>query len=314
MTDKAAPRPPHGPIRRIILRLSRGNRAGHLMLTVMVVLTVLILTAPTRTIQLQARTLSVEVQIMAEPLQWNLDGAVVCVPSLNRDASDEKCGDMATELISERPDYEWVRGQRLLIDWTPDNLRITALNEGRGWPANAVFLLSHDDARRNGALAFVGLMTLGQEIGAGSTGYVINGDYAIYEQGLLARAMPSWSSDVTRKGQIRRGDQIRIVCETGWFSDCPDDENPDQSALQPNQVSGSITMDGADDKEGMHVVALGVESDSLLEIAYLGRSEPLLVRPNWIQRAAASSGLLSLSLLFSLIAPLLLPYFEKRKG
>lgn len=250
---------------------------------------------------------------MGEPLQWNLDGAIVCAPSLDRDLTDPDCGAMASQLTLPDEDYEWVRGQQLRIDWTTDDLRITSLNEGSNWPANTVFILSHEDAQRNGALAFVGHVTIGQEIGAGSTGYVLEGQYTIYEQGLLARFLPSWSPDVTRQGEIRRGDAIRIVCKRNWISPCEDEEPLDEPRLFSNQVSGSITMD-SDGEAGIHVVGLGVESNSMVEIAYAGRSEALLVRPNWIQRAAASSGLLALSLLFSLIAPLLLPFFEKRKG
>ncbi len=313
MTEDIAPRPPLGPIRRIVRRMAGGNLAAHLMLSIMVVLTVLILTTPTRTIQLQARTLSAQVQVMSEPLEWNLDGAVVCEPSLDRNAKDGNCGEMAVEHDPGRSDYEWLRGQQLLIDWSPDALRITALTEGKGFPADTYFLLSHEDARRNGALAFVGHMTLGQEIGAGATGYVLEGTYAIYEKGLLARLVPPWSPDITREGKIRRGDQIRILCQPDWFSDCGGVEIANQPGPHPNQVFGSITMDD-DDEIGMNVVVLGVDADSFLEIAYLGRSEPLLVRSSWFQRAAASSGLIALSLLFSLIAPLLLPYFEKRKS
>jgi hypothetical protein len=180
-------------------------------------------------------------------------------------------------------------------------------------PASQKFyILTHEQVRENGALAFIGLLTLGMEINAGATGYVLEGDYAIYEKGLLARALPHWSPDVTRTGNIRRGDEVRIVCQNRWLSECDGDEIAGKPGFYPNPVSGSITISDMEDV-GMHVVALGEEADSLLELSYLGRSEPLLVRPNWVQRAAASSGLLALSLLFSLIAPLLLQFLEKRK-
>lgn len=322
--DTPDPRPPVGVIRRLIRRMAGGNLAARLMLVVMVVLTVLILTSPTRTIQLQARTLSAEVQILGAPLEWNLDGAIVCEPSLNRDVGSDTCGDMATPSELQDTDVEWLLGQRLLIDWTPEILRISMLPaeedeaEGDNWGPENFYVLTHEQARANGALAFVGLLTLGMEINAGATGYVLEGDYSIYEKGLLARFLTwtrlvrDWSPDITRTGKIGRGDEVRIVCQNRWQSECGGQEIEGKLGFHATPVSGSITISELDDV-GMHVVALGEEADSLLELSYLGRSEPILVRPNWVQRAAASSGLLALSLLFSLIAPLLLPVLGKRK-
>jgi len=107
-------------------------------------------------------------------------------------------------------------------------------------------------------------------------------------------------------------DAIAVVCTWHGVYDCAGDDRCGNSALFSHQVAGCITLDSVGNA-CIHIVGLGVEANSMVEIAYAGRSEALLVRPNWIQRAAASSGLLALSLLFSLIAPLLLPFLEKRK-
>lgn len=286
------------------------------ILAVMIVVTILILTSPLRTVQIQARTLSAVVELTAEPLGWNVTGASVCMPAIEEEDlfkdAEEPCGEGQVFETTLLEPFVWPRGQRLAVDWTKDYLRIRLLDKVNGWPAGTVLSLNHTDATRNGALAFSGFLSLGQEMSPGSTGYVLDGNYAIYEQGLVSRWI-GWSPDVTRQGVIRRGDQVQIICARSLARSCEGSPMPGRVDHYKNPVAGSISVDH-DDKGGVHVIATGTEANSLVEVAYAGRDSILLIKPSWVQRAAASSSLLALSLLFSLIAPVLLPMLESKAG
>lgn len=306
--------------RPLILALGRNTRkmamgaaAPRNILLLLIAVTILILTAPTRTIQIQARTLSAEVELDGEPLGWDVTGAVVCLPAADPFAKAQApCGD-GEEFAAELPEpVVWPRGQRLAVDWSENRLRIRLLTPGNGWPAGTVLRISQRDATRNGALALSGFLLLGQEMSAGSTGYVLAGSYAIYEQGLVS-AWADWSPDITRQGIIRRGDQVQIICEQSLLRTCRGDPMEGRGTHFRNPVAASISVDH-DGNAGMHVVATGAQANSLLEVVYAGRDSILLVRPSWVQRAAASSSLLALSLLFSLIAPIVVPMIDRRMG
>jgi hypothetical protein len=309
---------PHRPlvaaVKRNVRRMAMGGVTPRVILAVLIVFTILILTSPVRTVQLQARTLSAEVELTAEPLGWNVTGATVCVPATEEEDLFAEpvapCGAGQVFDVTILEPVVWSRGQRLALDWTQEHLRIRLLNEGNGWPAGTVLSLDQADATRNGALALSGFLSLGQEMSPGSTGYVLDGNYAIYEQGLVSRWI-GWSPDVTRQGVIRRGDQVQIVCAQSLARSCEGDPMTGRIDHYKNPVAGSISVDH-DGKAGVHIIATGTEANSLIEVAYAGRDSILLIKPSWVQRAAASSSLLALSLLFSLIAPILLPMLDRK--
>lgn len=312
MTHGKAPRPILAAVRRGIRKMAMGSALPRCILGFLIVATILILTSPTRTVQLQARTLSVEVELMAEPLAWDLTGAAVCLPKFDFESAPvPPCG--AGEVFEEVLDgpVTWPRGQRLSVRWTPRYLSLQMLTEGNGWPTGTTLRLDPADAARNGAMAFSGYLSLGQEMSAGATGYVLDGSYAIYEQGLVSSWI-GWSPDITRQGTIRRGDQVRIVCERSLSQTCTGTAIDGRSNQFLNPVAASLSVDH-DGMAGLHVVATGAEANSLLEVGYAGRDSIMLVKPSWVQRAAASSSLLALSLLFSLLAPVLIPMLDRRE-
>ena len=286
---------------------------GRGILVGLIISTLLILISPTRTVQMQARSLSAEATLLGEPYGWDLTGAAVCLPSFDFDApTDAACKDGEKFGGALDGPAIWTEGQRLAIMWSPDALTVTLRTESTDWPKGTVLRLSHDQMMRNGALAFSGYLSVGQEISSGATGYILDGSYVIFERGLLARAIGG-SPDITRQGLLRRGDRARIVCSGGWFSNCDQPSaQSERDGLFSNPVMASLTLD-PEKKAGLNIVALGQESNSALELAYSGRDSVVLIRPSWIQRAAASSGLLALSLMISVMTPLIVPLFRKRE-
>ncbi len=315
MTASGSYRPLIAALRRNFGKMVGGSATARSMIAFLVLATVLILVSPSRTIQLQARTLSAQVELTSEPLAWDLTGATVCVPSADVEAAaTPPCGDGETVAGTLDGPVVWPRDQRLVLNWTPERMSIRLLTEAESWPAGTTLRVSWADAARNGALAFSGYLLLGQEMSAGATGYVLDGSYAIYEQGLVSSWI-GWSPEITRDGEIRRGDQLQIICSPLFFQTCEGARIDGRSDQYRNTVMASISVDH-DGMAGLHVVATGAEANSRLELAYAGRDRVLLIKPSWVERAAASSSLLALSLLFSLLAPLLLPLLERatRKG
>ncbi len=310
MTGAGNRRPLIAAVRRNIRKMVWGAAAARTILGFLIIATVLILIAPNRTIQLQARTLSAQVELTSEPLAWDLTGATVCVPTLDLMADPQPpCG--VGEVFEQTFDgpITWPRDQKLVLDWTPDKMDIRLLTETDIWPVGTTIRVDWANAARNGALAFSGYLSLGQEMSAGATGYVLDGSYAIFEQGLVSGWI-GWSPEITRQGAIRRGDQLQIICSPMFFQTCNGADIEGRPNQFKNPVTASISVDH-DGKAGMHVVATGAEANSQLEVAYAGRDSILLIKPSWVQRAAASSSLLALSLLFSLLAPLLLPILDR---
>ncbi len=304
-------------LRHLTRQLAAGASLSLMMLVLMVGLTILILQAPVRTVQIQARTLSAEVEMLDQPLPWDLTGATICEPiaDLRAEVSPPCAAGQQLTGTLDGP-VDWLPGQQVDLIWRQDSLHVHLRNPGDRWPEGTEFVIGSDRMYRNGAIAFVGYLVVGEEIGPGTTGYAIDGSYAFFERGLVGGWL-GWSSDVTRQGDIRRGDRLRIVCEQSAARTCTGREIGSDPQLFLNPASVSVTLDPGSSEEGFHVVAHGNEANSLLEIAYAGVGDPaVLVKPNWIQRAAASSSLLAMSLLFSLIAPLLLPLVDRpgRRG
>lgn len=289
--------------------------SGHLTTGVVIFLltiTVLIIVSPTRTIQLQARTLSAEIELTGEPFAWDLTGATLCLPIFDFEQPPTapcKIGEVFEELF-DGPTI-WPKGQTLALAWSEDELQITLLKEGIGWPVGSILRLPLENAMQNGALAFSGYLTLGQEMSAGANGYTLDGRYAIFERGLIGSLL-NWPPDITRQGEIQRGERLQIVCQKSVFAKCDGREIFGKAGLYENSVTASFSLDH-DGLSGIHVVALGEESNSALQIAYAGNSSALLIKPNWMQRIAASSSLLALTLLMSFLAPFILPLLGRRE-
>lgn len=98
---------------------------------------------------------------------------------------------------------------------------------------------------------------------------------------------------------------MQIVCASGLWRPCTDDQIQQRARHVRNPVAASFSIDH-DGDAGLHVVATGAEANSLLEVVYAGRDRVLLIKPSWVQRALASSTLLAASLLFPLLAPIVL--------
>ena len=172
-------RPLVAAVNRNVRKMAMSGATPRVILAVMIVLTILILTSPLRTVQLQARTLSAEVELTAEPLSWNVTNATVCVPATSEQDlfADPKppCGAGQVFETTLLEPILWSSGQRLSLDWTQAHLRVRLLNDGNRWPAGTILSLDHEDATRNGALALSGFLSLGEEMSPGSTGYVLEG-------------------------------------------------------------------------------------------------------------------------------------------
>lgn len=303
--------------------------------------TALTLIAPVRTIQIEARTLSAQLTMIGGPQPWDIRGARVCLPAENPLVkNDGPCGDGKTS----RPDKDdtgaplevidtvgWETLQKLNIIWTPDALRIILqtphqFNDTEVWPARTELRLPPNQVIANGALTFAGKAVIGEQMQAGATNYLIEGNYYIFERGLSGDLF-GLQPDVTRQGALRRGDEVEIICRSSWLHTCEPsvdtDSKTDNNASSTaqaapsfetkgrftNAVSGSISMDLAG-KPGLHVVALSEEANSLLKIASAGRDKALEVKPNWLQRAAVSSSLVAISIILALWAPVLLAVLD----
>ncbi|WP_147126464.1 hypothetical protein [Shimia ponticola] len=284
---------------------------GRTLLIVSLICIALILISPTRTVQLEARTLSAEATLLGEPFGWDLSEGAICIPSLDLDSpvtSPCKDGESFAGLL-DGP-VRWAQGQQLSVFWSEDDLAIILRSESRDWPAGTVLRIPHAAALRNGALSFTGELSIGQELSPGATGYVLDGTYAFFERGLMTRFFDG-TPDIIRKGDLRRGDRARIVCIENWWSKCSHSDRSDEKATTPNLAFASFMPDHAG-KAGFHIVALGEETHSALELTYAGRDTSLVIKPNWVQRTAASSGLLALSLLLSVTIPFLAALFPRK--
>lgn len=311
MTEENSRLPLKGTIRRLLRQYMMAGPSARIVLLVLVVMVTFILVAPTRTVQIQARTLSANIEFSKDQTAWNLSGATLCTPSFDFDQVGEApCGAGEVNQGAIGEPLDWEAGQEFTIDWTPDALLIRSETATETLARGTRIILPTDIAKRNGALSFTGFLSVGEVMRQGATGYVLDGSYAIYEQDLLSLGF-GMPADVTRDGQLRRGERVRVVCQDSLFHKCEVSTNGPRSERYRNIVIGSITADH-DRKAGFHVVATGTRANSRLEVEYSGIEEKLLIRPNWIDRAVRSSNLLAFSLLFSLIAPVLLPMVQSK--
>ena len=311
-----------GLSRRLIGRMMQNHWIFLFGLLPLMVWTTLTLISPTRTIQLEARTLSIEIQMNGGPQSWKMNGAVICLPSQDfRKSALAPCGD-GQEMRERKSDgvdiVDWPPNQKLQLIWSKSGLRVIMKSEdpfqyteNEYWPKWTELHLTSKQALENGALSFSGRAVLGEQMRTGATGYILDGFYFIFERS-VSGAIFDLSPDITRSGELRRGDEIEVICRNNFWHSCDGEPIGNTSGRYVNSVSGSISMDN-DGRSGLQFVGLGEEANSLLKVSSAGRDEALEVKPNWLQRAAKSSSLIAISLILALWAPLLLAVLDRYK-
>lgn len=311
-----------GPLRRLLQRMMQDHWLLLFGLLPLVLWTTFTLIVPNRTIQLEARTMSAKITMIGGPQSWKMTNAVVCAPSASLFKKPvPPCGAGQDRL--DTPDtpvdiVDWTAHQELELIWTASGLRVVMISDTSHkhsdtelWPPYTELRLTKSQAIENGALAFSGRAVIGEQMRAGATNFMLDGAYQIYERGLTGTAF-GLSPDITREGELRRGDEVEVVCRNSLWHTCSGELLSGASGRYANTVSGAISMD-LTDTPGMHVVVLGEEANSLLKISSAGRDTALEVKPNWFQRAAVSSSLVAISIILALWAPLLLAVLDRYK-
>lgn len=309
-----------GTLRRFLARTMQNNWLLLFGLLPLMLWTTLTLIVPVRTIQLEARTISARVTLNGGPQSWNMTNAVVCGPSADlRKEPAPPCGAGQDRLDTPANPVgivDWASGQELTLIWNPAGLRILMTSKiahqhsrTELWPPQSELFLTTERVIENGALAFSGRVVIGEQMSAGATNFMLNGSYQIFERGLTG-AFFGLSPDITRQGELRRGDEVEVICRDSLWHSCRGQPLNETSGRYANTVSGAISMD-LRDAPGMHVIALGEEANSFLKVASAGRAHALEVKPNWLQRAAVSSSLVAISVILALWAPLLLAVMDR---
>lgn len=163
-------------------------------------------------------------------------------------------------------------------------------DRGNELPKGAIIKFKYDDTSKYDALAFAGNIVLGSSRIARGDNILLSGTYQAREMDYFGRIAMRERSTVVQEGKIYLGGFVQVV-------NLDQEEGKSSDINLYGYFAPAVEVNGA-----LRVVVISEASNSAIEIGYPGLSAPVLVRPDWVERAIASPLLLVSTLLISLFA------------
>jgi hypothetical protein len=265
-----------------------------------------------RTLLIDARTNSVQVEFKGDSNAWPVDGALVCTPlarpDLRADRGDAVCD--ARLFGAPTPGVGFVTwgdggSADISMDKTGTELVIRVLRSS-SHVAETRILVPLAEWRRVGAFGWIGHVTVGRQATSGEAGLLVQGTFEAREVlSFLPESLRT--TEVVKTGVMRSGEKVSLVArqDCPWWSTRPRGEPESATCREgtgdqqgsgtvhlPVTAFGHVTLDSgaADDGavNGFRVVALTAPGKTALSIAFAGADRPVLIRPNWIDRLTTS--------------------------
>lgn len=265
---------------------------------------------PQRTFIVSARTTGATIVFDGLANAWPLGPAVLCerLPNNELDPDrltppDEPCDQTAYKNVTG--DHADARTNHVQIDWpdggdpgTPDlrqarlltnesgDLEIT-LDGATDLKSGTRAILTRENWRSVGALAFIGSATIGNAIGSGERRLLLDGRYEAREPTGLRLSGPV--TQTILEGTLTRGEEVRIV------------QGPDAA---PAPGYGHLAA-AEPDQDGFHIVMISEPGSTELRLSTIGgdgtgTAEATRISPSWVDRTLKGPLLLALAFILTL--------------
>jgi hypothetical protein len=246
-----------------------------------------------RTFIVDARTTGLELQFVGSGNVWSFQRALVCEfrpavldPSLTSTPTNSgACGS---------PFYQASEVDGLILSWAADSTISVRMDQGSDleiilesgteYPNGTIIKVKRSAWRTSGALAFSGMAQVGQAMSNGQRSFLLSGRYEARERSVFG-ALFGRATDTVKSGTLNRGDQVTIV---------------EQGEVITSYGHVTLPDDNAD--VGFNVVAISRPGNTALQYTYFGASEPVEIRPDWIDSAISSPFLLAFTIILSVLA------------
>ena len=162
------------------------------------------------------------------------------------------------------------------------NLKIEFLEKP---PANfksrSMVVLNKQQWQQNGALAFTGKASMGEDIAPGARHYTTSGNWEAHQLSLISQYVRP-VTDVVKAGDLVRGAEVQV-----FIGD------------EPAIMSGHMTPAWSSDEPGFVSVMMSEPGHTELRLQHFGFSEPATISPDWIDAALNNSLFVALIALMS---------------
>lgn len=248
--------------------------------------------APERSFQLNFQTTILTLNFVGDVNIWQLPEATICrlrpVPDLRLPVEDGPgCASGVYEVSAETQLLmEFPVGMRADVRLEPSgSMRLLVSSGGNeNFPDGTIVLVGASVLNEVGMLPFVAILEGGTSVSSGLRFFLISGRWQAREAG-LANSFFRGITEVVKTGTLDRGSRFSV------FDDGV-----------PATVFGHISQGQELGQRFFEVVGLSEPGKTELRIDYYGTTEPVVIRPDWIDSAVSSPTLLALAAVFSLLA------------
>lgn len=247
-----------------------------------------------RSFLLQGESSSVRIFFVGDDRSWLFREVTICIP-LDRpnprgeNLSGRLCpSTVFDEEIALERDIRWQQGEVVRVTVGVDGFVQVEVIESSNptHPIGTLIVLSNEQWRSNGALAFEGFVEIGEDIAAGSTHYLHSGRWEARQTSFATSILRS-ITDVVKTGELARGTQAAVYLNG----------NP---AVMAGHLTPSYRF-----AEAFEFVLISEPGRTELHLEYFGLEQAAVVRPDWIDTAITSPLFLAAMILFTLLAPMM---------
>ena len=272
------------------------RRIGYLILAILLFLAFIFSATlgVQRSFLLQGESSSIRISFSGGDSGWLFHEATICSP-LDRpnprgeNLSGRLCpSTIFDEEIALARDFRWQQGEVVRVTVGVDGFVQVEVIESSNpvHPIGTLIVLSSEQWRSNGALAFEGFVEIGEDIAAGSTHYLLSGRWEARQTSFATSLLRS-ITDVVKTGELARGTQAAVYLNGN-----------------PASTAGHLTPSFRF-VEAFEFVLISEPGRTELHLEHYGLEQAVVVRPDWIDTAITSPLFLAAMILFTLLAPLM---------
>lgn len=286
------------PVDAAVLREGQTKRGMvvrvRLLVLALVLFLVFVLSATLgvqRSFLLQGESSSIRVSFVGGDTGWLFPEATICSPLDQPNPRGEELpgrlcpSTVFDEVVELDRDFRWQQGEIVQVTLGVDGFVQIEVVESSSptHPIGTLILLSSEQWRSNGALAFEGLVEIGEDIATGSTHYLLSGRWEARQTSFATSILRS-ITDVVKTGELSRGTQAAVYLDGN-----------------PARMAGHLTPSYRF-VEAFEFVLISEPGRTELRLEHYGLDEAVVVRPDWFDTAITSPLFLAAIVMLTLLA------------
>lgn len=247
-----------------------------------------------RSILLEVKTRGVRITFAGRQDTWRFKQAVLCTalpaPARNKTSGSGSC-DLRrySKAVTGPIALNWQPGTEITVRLTAEfGLVINLISQLGDIPANSRIIVSADAFHDSGALSFSGKLKIGAVMGNGQTNQLMSGRYEMRESGRLLQVLSPRSSSVVSSGVFTLGDEVSL-------------RETNRAAV----AHGHLSSQQFEKPGAIDLVVISELGDIHIAIKRFRLLDPIVLRPDWIDRVISNPIILALTVFLTLATNIL---------